>query len=421
MSRIKSLKEHRGAKIAELETLRTGAANRAFTAAERTKFDAVENEIKGISADIEREERATGLATSQVSVDLGLSKKERRQYSLLKAVRSLASGKPLDGLEAEASAAEAQRVGRDPSGVFVPAEVLATRAIDQRDPMETRANAANVASDGGYLVAQTIDTSNLVPYLRNQAVTLSLGARVISGLTGDVTIPRVTGASSVYWVSETGTITGSSATLGQIQIKPKRVGVTVNYSKQLVAQSSLDVESFVRDDIMASLAVDLDRVALNGAGATEPLGILNLASGDRATSVTFGATATWAKAIAFESNVGTANALGLAGSQYAYVSTPATRGAWKGIAKASNYPQFIWDGNTVNGYNAVATNQIPSDKVIFGQFSQVIFGVFAGIDVTVDPLSLATSGQIKLTVQQFLDCVIRQGKAFSISTDSGNQ
>ena len=158
---------------------------------------------------IEREERATGLATSQVSVDLGLSNKERRKYSLLKAVRSLASGKPLDGLEAEASAAEAQRVGRDPSGVFVPAEVLATRAIDQRDPMETRANAANVASDGGYLVAQTIDTSNLVPYLRNQAVTLSLGARVISGLTGDVTIPRVTGASSVYWVSETGTITGS--------------------------------------------------------------------------------------------------------------------------------------------------------------------------------------------------------------------
>jgi hypothetical protein len=171
------------------------------------------------------------------------------------------------------------------------------------------------------------------------------------------------------------------------------------------------------------MGVELDRVAINGKGSPEPLGILNLDTGDRATSVTFSGAADWPKVVEFETNVETANALGLAGSQYAYLTTPSTKGKWKTKAKTALNSGYLWEGNEVNGYPARSTNQFPStptaNQVIFGQFSQVIYGEWAGIDVVVDNITLADKHQIKVTVQKLIDMVVRQGKAFAISTDTG--
>lgn len=425
MSRITQLKEQRGAKLKELDALRKGAEKRSFTKEEGEKFDALETEIRGINSDLEREERANALAVAAGPVEqrhderLGLSEKEIRGYSLMRAIGCLVEGRKLDGLEAEASKAEADRLGKSPTGFFVPFEVMARGVANMT---EKRAHTAGTAADGGYLVGTEIDYANMVQLLRNQSHVLALGARVIPGLVGDVTIPRVLTGATAYWVSETGTITSSNATFGQIAMKPRRLGATVPYSKQFLNQSGIGVEMFVRDDIMGAFGVELDRVAINGAGATEPLGILNLASGDRASSVTFGAAPTWAKVVSFETNVETANALGLAGGPYAYLTTPGVKGAFKTTSKVANTASFLWEnGDLVNGYAARSTNQVPSNKVVFGQFGQVIYGEWAGIDLTVDALTLATSGQVKVTMQKFVDMVIRQGKAFSVSTDAGNQ
>lgn len=426
MNRIKLLKEQRGAKLKELEALRTGAENRAFTKDEAGKFDALETEIKNLTADIGREERfaeqnpgAPVEQAKQGDEKLGLDEKEIRRYSLVGAINRLAEGRGLEGLEKAASEAEAKRLGRDPAGFFVPMEIL-TRA------RERRANTVGVASEGGYTVGVDNDYSNMVELLRNQSHILGLGARVLTGLKNDVSIPRVLTGATAYWVSETGSITQSNATFGQIGMKPRRLGASVPYSKQFLAQSGLSVDSFVRDDILGAFGVELDRVAINGAGATEPLGILNMASGDRATSVTFGAAATWAKVLEFETNVATANALGLPGAEYAYLTTPGTRGKWKAAVKVASQAVFLWEnGDMVNGYQARATNQFPTsgttNQVIFGQFGQVVYGEWAGVDVTVDPYTSARTGQVNVTIQKFVDMVVRQGKAFAISTDSGAQ
>lgn len=430
MNRIKLLKEQRGAKLKELETLRNGAEKRAFNNDEATRFDAIEKEVIAFNADIEREERfasqhpaAPVEQAKQGPEQLGLSEKEVRSYDLVGTIRDLSEGRGISGLAAEASKAEADRLGRSPSGFFVPFEVMTRSAIAAR---ERRANAVGTASDGGYLVAQDIDYSNMVALLRNQSQVLSLGARVLTGLKNDVAIPRVLTGASAYWVSETGSITQTSATFGQISMKPRRLGASVPYSKQFLNQGGVSVDQFVTDDILGAFGVELDRVAINGAGATEPLGILNLASGDRATSVTFGAAATWAKVISFETNVATANALALPGSPYAYLTTPATKGVWKSAAKVTNQAVFLWEnGDMVNGYKAAATTQFPSsgtlNQVIFGQFGQVIYGEWSGTDITVDAITSARTGQVIVTVQKFVDMVVRQGKAFAISSDSGAQ
>ena len=424
MSRITHLKEKRGEKLKELQALRESAEKRSFTADEAGKFDSIESEIKGINSDIGREERAAEFgiakekevrAVEQKRDDsLGLNAKEVRQYSLLKVINALSERRALDGLELEASQAEARRLGRDPSGFFVPAEVFAVGA-------EKRAtNTVGIGSDGGYLVDHTTDYANMVELLRNQSHVMSLGARTITGLRGDVSIPRVLSGATAYWVSETGQITSTKATFGQLSAKPRRLGATTNYTKQLLAQAGLGIESFVRDDIMSAFGIEMDRVAINGAGAAEPLGILNLATADRSTSVTFGAAPTWAKVVSFETNAETSNAL--ANARYAYLTTPGVKGSWKTTSKISGQAAWLWEnGDQVNGYAARSTNQVPSNKVIFGDFSQVVYFEWTGIDLTVDPYTLADQNQVKVTMQKHVDCLIRQGKAFSVSTDAGNQ
>ena len=431
--RLKHLQEQRGHKLKELEALNKSAEKRAFTEDEDKKFDALEAEIRAFDEQIKRAKSADELSREaekearergeggednheQSNDDrLGLSAKEIRKYSLIDAINRRVQGLPIEGLEREASEAEARRLGRTPQGFFVPLEVLTSGAPEKRTQV------AGVAADGGYLVGTEIDYANMVTLLRNTSHVASLGARVITGLRGDVSIPRQLTGATAYWVSETGTITSSKATFGQIQAKPRRIGSTVPYSKQLLAQSGLSVETFIREDITAAFGTELDRVAINGAGAAEPLGILNLDTGDRATSVTFGAAPTWAKVVEFETNVETANAHSMPGGQYAYLTTPGVKGAWKTTVKESGQATYLWEGDTVNGYAARSTNQVPDNKVIHGQFGQVFYFEWTGIDVVVDPLTLATSNQVKVTMQKHVDMVVRQGKGFSVSTDAGNQ
>jgi hypothetical protein len=423
----KILKETRGAKLNEADAIFASAKTDkrdVLNAAELAKVKSLHDEVVALNSQIEAREgqdamlAKAGQDAGQIKREKIMGEKDARRYSIVRALSLISDGRALDGLEREVSDEEAKRTGRSAQGFFIPNEVFANR--------EQRTNQANVASDGGYLIGTDIAVDELIPLLRPTSQVMSLGARTLTGLKNDVTIPRVTAGSTAYWVSETGSLTASSATFGQIQLKPRRLGAQVKYSKQFLGQSSVSADSFVRDDILLSLGTELDRVAIQGTGAAQPLGILNMASGDLATAVTYGAAATFAKVVSHETNVGTANALSLPGS-YAYLTTSATKGVWKTAAKVTNQAFFLWEnGDIVNGYAARTTNQFAAsgtqNQVIFGNFGQVLYAEWAGgMDVVVDPYSDALTGLVRITFQKLVDMVVRQGKSFSISTDSGAQ
>ena len=361
-------------------------------------------------------------ATQQRGDGLELPAKDIRRYSVLRAIRAKMNGGPLDGLERECSDEIAKKLERQPTGFFLPDAVVADtyqkRIMSQGS--EKRTLLAGNAVDGGYTVASEILTSEFMKLLRNNTRVVDLGARFISGLTGDVSIPRQLTGASVAWVSETGSISSSSATFGQVVGKPRRVGSSVPYSKQFLAQSSLDAEAFVVEDSDMAMAVELDRVAIDGTGGSQPLGILNLSSGDLGGTVTFSGAPTWAKYLEFFSDLATANSLlGTPG----YLSTPASAAKAMSIPKFSNTATPIWDNDRVGAFRALWSTNFPSgDKVIFGDFSQVLFLEWAGRDVIVDPYGTnATSGTVTVTIQRLIDMVIRRSASFDISTDSGAQ
>jgi len=360
---------------------------------------------------------------------LDLKKRDIEGYSLMAAIREAAVGAPVSGRAKEFSDEIAGRLGIQPRGFFIPEDIVRSRR-----GLLTGARTMTVTSpaDGGFTVGQDVLASEFVQLIRNTAKVVRMGARTITGLKGDISIPRQITGATAYWVSETGSITDSGATFGQIVGKPKRVGTNVPYSKQLLAQSSLDIEAMVIMDSDEAIGVDVDRVALNGAGGAEPLGILNQtagASGNLSADVAFGGAPTWAKYLEFFSNVATNNAaLGRLG----YMTSVASAVKAMTIPKFTNGVEGIWVGGLdpngpgrVGPFPAEWSTNIPTgsggDKVIFGDWSQIIILEWAGRDVVVDPYSAKKTGNVEVCIQRLLDVVIRRAKSLCKSSDAGNQ
>jgi HK97 family phage major capsid protein len=368
---------------------------------------------------------------------IGMSNAEVKRYSLVNAIRCLSEpGGRLQGLEAEASAAVAKKLRQQPKGFFVPHDIAARSVAEAqglgaaqmislaaglgrlRGPRAALLPSPGTA--GGFTIGTDVLGSSLIELLRNKQLVASLGARVLSGLIGDVAIPRHTGGATAYWTDAAGTTTSSDQTFGQLGLTPHKLGASTPYSKQLLAQSSIDVEAFVREDLMTVLAIEKDRACLNGLGAAgQPLGIINTSG---IGAVTFGAAATRLKAIEFQTDVASGNA---SMGALAYVTTPAVAGKWMGIDEASSTAQWLWKGGLdegiVVGRPAYSTNQVPSDLVIYGNWNDFIIADWDGIDVVVNPYSLDTSHQVRVTVHMMTDNGIRHVASFSVSTDSGAQ
>lgn len=352
------------------------------------------------------------------STEVGMSDQEVRSYDLGRAVQALMNKKPLDGLEREASEAMAKIVGRSPEGFYIPQDFLNRGWNQKRDQV------VGTASTGGNVVATNLLGGDFINLLRNRTVVRRLGATVISGLTGNVAIPRQSAAATAYNVDETTATTESNVTFDQVNGNPKAVSAYVEYSKRLLNQASIAISAFLEDDLTKIIALKQDLNALNGSGsANEPLGIINTTG---INTVTFGAAATFGKMVDMESAVETDNALMGA---LAYCTTAAAKGKLKQKVVDAGSGRFVWtsiagdpaqDGE-VNGYRAASTNQVPSDKAIFGNWSDLVILEWAGLDVTLDEITKAEQRLCKLVVSQDQDVIVRHPVSFCVSTDSAAQ
>ena len=279
----------------------------------------------------------------------------------------------------------------------------------------------NSFGNGGAFVPTLLEPTP-IELLRNKMVLATLGIRVMGGLTGNVAIPRQTGAATAYSLSEIAQAAVSNQVIDQISLTPKRVSAVGIYSKQLLIQSAIATESFMRDDLMTVNAIKLDYLGFNGAGAnSEPTGIINTPG---VGSVTFAGAATYAKLVAFETAINAANSQG--GSR-AYVTTPTAKGTLKSAAKSltgggTNVTNIaLWQDNEINGYPAFDTNQILNNGLIFGNFNSLIMAMFGGLDIVVDPYTLADKAEVKITINNFIDIALRHPQEFVVSSDAANQ
>jgi HK97 family phage major capsid protein/HK97 family phage prohead protease len=336
--------------------------------------------------------------------DIGLTQKEVREYSFLRAMNALANPGDRGAWEAaaferEVSEAGAKAAGKSSRGIFVPSEIL-------RNKRDLTAGTNNA---GGFTVATDLLAASFIEMLRNRAVVMRSGATMLSGLVGNVAIPKQSAAATAYWVAENSAPTESQQTLAQVTMNPKTVGAWTDISRRLLNQSSIDVEAMVRRDLSSVIALAIDAAALYGSGSSnQPTGIKNQTG---VNTKDFAATnPTFAELVAMETEVATDNAdIGT----MVYLFNPAQRGALKTTEKATNTAQFVWEpGNTVNGYRTETSNQVTAGDVFFGNFADLLIGMWAGLDLMVDPYSGSTAGTVRVVALQDIDIAVRNAVSF---------
>ena len=338
---------------------------------------------------------------------IGLSAKDMRGFSVRRAIEQLSTKRALDGVEKEINDHILKFEGKQAKELTIRVPVH----------MLMRDLSATEATKGAELVGTDVLTSEFIGMKRNRTVVEKAGARMLSGLVGNIAIPKGTGGATAYWLAEGATGNLSDQTFAQIAMTPHRLFGATAFTKQLVGQTAFGVEAFILEDIQTVLKIAKDLAALNGSGADgQPLGILNMTG--LATSVTFGGAATFAKMIEFETNVATQNA---DDGALSYITTPAVRGKLKAKAKDGSNNGFVWEKGMVNDYPGHVTNQMPDNKVLFGNFNDLVIGEWMGVDITVDPYTLAADGKIRVIVEMHADMIARHTASFSKSTDSGAQ
>jgi HK97 family phage major capsid protein len=206
-------------------------------------------------------------------------------------------------------------------------------------------------------------------------------------------------------------------------------------SRQLILQSSPDIESFVAGDLSTAIGVAVDNAAINGSGtAPQPLGILHYpvnASGSytyasRSANVTFGGPATWPNVLAFEKIL--EQGLIVNDRSFGYAIDPTVRDKWQQVAKLTGYPSFLWENTSddptfgrVNGRKAISSTQLPAGQVIFAKWSELLICSWVGLEILVDPYSLATTSEIRIRASLLADIQFRYPWAFCAPSDSGAQ
>ena len=302
--------------------------------------------------------------------------------------------------------------GQQAGGAVVPMATL------QRDSQAT------IFAQGGAFVGVDLVNDPISP-LRNRCVSFALGARAVTGLRGNVALPRVNNSVAPQVLTEIGPATPSDLYWDQIALTPHRITVQLLVSDRLLIQNPV-AETVLKDQIADQIAVLLDREILNGQGAgSEPMGVMNTPG---VNSIAFGGIASWSSVLACESALGAQNADYPATPSFAV--SPSTRNRWKQIPRtgggATPVPLFLMgDDQRVNGYRSLSTNQLSStNQVIFGDWSQVLVGFWgenAELDVVVDKCTQAAAGKTVITVSCFFDVCLFHPTAMVVSADAANQ
>jgi HK97 family phage major capsid protein len=266
-----------------------------------------------------------------------------------------------------------------------------------------------------------------------------MGATVLSGLTGNLDLPKMSQATTVQWIDEGEVIPETDTSFETVEIRPNTLASRLPVTRRLLLQASqnYDLELILRQDLVTSIAVEADRAAINGSGTgNEPLGLINNSNVTTLSLGSDGGQITYDNVVDLESAIASNNAdIGSLG----YVMSPSVRGAMKKTAVEPGTDRFIFEplpqpdpnmpgAGYVNGYIAQASTTVPSDltkgsgtglsALIFGNWSDLYFGEFGAIDVTANPYGrMFPSGGVELRAMMDMDIKPRRTESFAVISD----
>jgi HK97 family phage major capsid protein/HK97 family phage prohead protease len=369
---------------------------------------------RALLADFQTQRSNKPLEEQQRDANIGMTQGEVRQFSIMRAIRAMVdptdtAARKAAAFEFECSRAAAEAYGKNPKGIIIPNDVLSSRGF-------SIGSGNGGSATGSSLVGTTHLAGSFIDLLRKRAWVMRR-ARTLAGLVGNVDIPRQNATGAAYWVGEGGAPTQGTPGVDQIVFSPKTVGAYTDITRRLMMQGTPDAEALVRDDLLKIIALEIDRVAIYGSGSSnQPLGLKNV-SGINAVDFATAGQPTFAELVQMETEIALDNA---DVDSMSYAFNAAIRGYAKTKVKfASAGSATIWEpGNTVNGYATDVSNQVATGDVFFANWQDMIIAMWGGLELTVDPYSLSTSGGLRLVALQDIDINLRHKESFCYGSDT---
>jgi hypothetical protein len=241
------------------------------------------------------------------------------------------------------------------------------------------------------------------------------GATFFSGLREDLIAWHTDNFPISTWLPEVGLVVPSNPTTIASRLTPKRIATSVIYSRQLFVQASIAIDDYVTKTIARVLNAKLDAACLYGAGGIEPLGILNTPGVNNFTFPAAGPGVSWGGLVEMRRLCLDRDVFP---DSYAMISSPnveaalALDEAWASSGPSAwhsiQYPQFY-------------SKEVFDDRIFSGVFNYLVVGLWngtperPGLDLIIDPFSLAINSQVIITANLWCDCAVTWPEAFAFS------
>lgn len=419
----RALLERRSAIVSEMRSITNSPAGNAgdLSAEQSSKFDSLKTELEGLEKRIARQqlvddaerrmqgERIAGSGDNRL--DAELSKFELRKV-ICAQVPDL-KDKVDCGREIEISNELQRRAGWATSGMCAP---LAALSIERR----TLVGGGGSPDSGGInLIPTDHRADQFIDVLRAKMIVRRAGARILTGLMGDLDIPKQASSATASWVAEDSALSDSEPTYQKLQFSPKHCGIVGEYSRNMLLQSSPDIEQLLRMDYAKQLANALDVAAINGAGSNDPTGILNTSG-----LATVNGPVSWTAVLQIIETVEENNTEGTA-----FASTPGMKRLLRSTAKVSSTDSVMvmQDNNNLAGFPFFTTTNVPaslgsppeSDALIFGDWADLLIAIWSELDVLVNPFESAAyaRGNVKVRSMMTVDLAPRHIESFCAMTN----
>jgi len=426
---LKEARERRAAALDSLKAFGEKIQNRTFAeATDGPAMDAKQDELKQAEADVLRletlldvESRSTGWQTTTTTAtpvnvayvgQTGDSVQDvRKSYRFMDAIRAASGQTKATGLIAEMHQEAEQElraagISKYGGGILIPAMI-----------QETRDMTAGTTTAGGFTVQTNIGA--LIPFLDPQGALTRLGATFLNGLSGNIDWPRNDAAAAAVWETEVSAADETSPTFDRMQMSPKRLAAVVDISMQVLRQSTISMENFVRGRLLQARDNALDTAALSPQSGQAPTGIVGTSG---VNTVTFAASPTWAKVVQMETEISADNA---AFGNLAYITTPQVAGILKQAKRDVAGNGFIWEGNntgsgTINGYRALTSTLVPTTGgahyMFFGNWSKLLVGQWGGMEIMTNPYTRVKEAIVEVVLNTWHDLGVEHGAAFCYSS-----
>lgn len=364
------------------------AETRELTDEEKARVDEIKEQIKALNEELAELEKKN---VTPIDNDEDENKEENKRnkpmkdFSILKAIRSIVNGEPLDA----ASNAFVQAGREEMRGLSTNGQI--------QIPVEKRA--ITVTGDNGeHDDVVSTDMMNVLEPLQHKLALVEAGAKFVTGLVGDVQYPTMSNGAAA-WEGEVTEADAAGMTFSNVKLTPHRLSATIEVSKQFIMQDSIGAENAIRNEIINAIAQKLEATVLGNANTDgQPQGIF------------YGASDTFsgfAGLCALEAAVETAKFNG----EKAYICSPAMKATLRGMVKGANAGVgMVWENNEIDGTKAISTGFVNGKKVAYGQFDQLVIGQWGALDLVIDPYTKAKNASIVITVNAWFDAkLLREG------------